>query len=132
MPTYNVGDAILTIIAQRLVRKLCPNCKRHAKFDKETLIVAGFSTELVDSGWQPYVAVGCYLCHNTGYKGRIGVFEVMAISDELKRMILTGATSVELADQARKEGVLNLRQSGLEKVKQGITSLSEVEANTNE
>ncbi|AUR53086.1 type IV-A pilus assembly ATPase PilB [Aquella oligotrophica] len=132
VPTYNVGDAILTIIAQRLVRKLCPNCKRHGKFDKETLIMAGFSEELVNSGWQPYVAVGCYLCHNTGYKGRIGVFEVMAISDELKRLILTGATSVELADQARKEGVLNLRQSGLEKVRQGVTSLSEVEANTNE
>ncbi len=132
VPTYNVGDAILTIIAQRLVRKLCPNCKRHGKFDKETLLEAGFSEELIKNGWQPYVAVGCYLCHNTGYKGRIGVFEVMAISDELKRMILLGATSVELADQARKEGVLNLRQSGLEKVKQGITSLSEVEANTNE
>ncbi len=132
VPTYNVGDAILTIIAQRLVRKLCPNCKRHGKFDKQALITAGFSEELINNGWQPFVPVGCYLCHNTGYKGRVGVFEVMAISDELKRMILMGATSVELADQARKEGVLSLRQSGLEKVKQGLTSLSEVEANTNE
>lgn len=132
VPTYNVGDAILTIIAQRLVRKLCPNCKRHGKFDKQALITAGFSEELINNGWQPFIPVGCYLCHNTGYKGRVGVFEVMAISDELKRMILMGATSVELADQARKEGVLSLRQSGLEKVKQGLTSLSEVEANTNE
>ena len=132
VPTYNVGDAILTIIAQRLVRKLCPNCKRHGKFDKQALITAGFSEELINNGWQPFVPAGCYLCHNTGYKGRVGVFEVMAISDELKRMILMGATSVELADQARKEGVLSLRQSGLEKVKQGLTSLSEVEANTNE
>jgi len=132
VPTYNVGDAILTIIAQRLVRKLCPSCKRHGKFEKEILIAAGFSQELVDSGWQPYIAVGCYVCHNTGYRGRIGVFEVMPISEEMKRMILLNATSIELADQARKEGVLNLRQSGLEKVRQGITTLAEVEANTNE
>jgi type IV pilus assembly protein PilB len=132
IPTYNVGDAILTIIAQRLVRKLCPQCKRLAKFDKQTLIDAGFSAEEVERGFQPYIAVGCHACHNTGYKGRIGVFEVMPISDELKRLILLGATSVELATVARKEGVLSLRESGLVKVRSGITSLAEVEANTNE
>lgn len=132
IPTYNVGDAILTIIAQRLVRKLCPKCKKLAKFDQETLLAAGFSPEDLKGGWQPYVPVGCYTCHNTGYKGRLGVFEVMPISDELKRLILLNATSLELAAQARKEGVLSLRQSGLLKVRQGITSISEVEANTNE
>ncbi len=131
IPTYNVGDAILTIVAQRLVRKLCPQCKKMAKLDKSVLLTAGFSPEEVEKGWQPYVPVGCYACHNTGYKGRIGIFEVMPISDELKRMILLNATSVELSEQARKEGVLSLRQSGLEKVRQGITSLFEVEANTN-
>ena len=132
IPTYNVGDAILTIIAQRLVRKLCPKCKKLAKFDPETLLAAGFNDEDVKSGWQPYLPIGCYACHNTGYKGRLGVFEVMPISDELKRLILLNATSLELAAQARKEGVLSLRQSGLLKVRQGITSIAEVEANTNE
>ncbi len=132
IPTYNVGDAILTIIAQRLVRKLCSKCKKLAKFDQETLLASGFSFEDLKGGWQPYVPVGCYTCHNTGYNGRLGVFEVMPISDELKRLILLNATSLELAAQARKEGVLSLRQSGLLKVRQGITSISEVEANTNE
>jgi type IV pilus assembly protein PilB len=132
IPTYNVGDAILTIIAQRLVRKLCPKCKKIAKFDPATLLAAGFKAEDVESGWQPYVPVGCYACHNTGYKGRLGVFEVMPISDELKRLILLNVTSLELAAQARKEGVLSLRQSGLLKVRSGVTSIAEIEANTNE
>lgn len=131
VPAYNVGDSILAIVAQRLVRKLCPQCKRLAKMEKAALIEAGFTPEEVNSGWQPYVSVGCYACHNTGYKGRVGVFETMAISDELKRLILLSATSVELAAQARKEGVLSLRQSGLNKVRLGVTSLSEIEANTN-
>ncbi|HCY39003.1 MAG TPA: type IV-A pilus assembly ATPase PilB [Neisseriales bacterium] len=132
IPTYNVGDAILTIIAQRLVRKLCPKCKKLAKFDPATLLAAGFKPEDVESGWQPYVPIGCYACHNTGYKGRLGVFEVMPISDELKRLILLNVTSVELATQARKEGVLSLRESGLLKVRSGVTSIAEIEANTNE
>lgn len=132
IPTYNVGDAILTIIAQRLVRKLCPHCKRQGKFDKQTLIKAGFDSVDVEAGFQPFVPVGCDLCHFNGYRGRIGVFEVMPISDELKKMILRDATSVELAEQARREGVLSLRESGLIKVKQGLTSIAEVEANTNE
>mgnify|MGYP001806228508 CR=1 FL=1 len=132
IPTYNVGDAILTIIAQRLVRKLCPQCKRPAKMSKEVLLEAGFTAEEVEKGWQPYTAVGCYACHNTGYRGRTGVFEVMPISETLIKMILAEATAIELGEQARREGVLNLRQSGLQKVREGITSLSEVEANTNE
>jgi type IV pilus assembly protein PilB len=78
------------------------------------------------------VPIGCYACHNTGYKGRLGVFEVMPISDELKRLILLNVTSVELATQARKEGVLSLRESGLLKVRSGVTSIAEIEANTNE
>lgn len=132
IPTYNVGDAILAIIAQRLVRKLCPHCKRLAKFDKAALIKAGFDRTDVENGFQPYVPVGCDLCHFNGYKGRIGVFEVMPITDALKKLILKDATSVELAEQARSEGVLSLRQSGLNKVRLGLTSLAEVEANTNE
>lgn len=131
VPAYNVGDAILTIVAQRLVRKLCPQCKQLADFEKDLLLKAGFDSLEIDAGWQPYISSGCHLCHNTGYQGRIGVFEVMSISAELKHLILKNATSVELAKQARKEGVLSLRQSGLLKVRQGITTLAEVEANTN-
>lgn len=130
IPTYNVGDAILTIIAQRLIRKLC-KCKKKAKLDKTVLLKAGFNEEEIDAGFQPYEPVGCDICHMSGYKGRAGVFEVMPISDELKRLILSDATSVELAAQARKEGVLSLRESGLNKVRLGITSIAEVEANTN-
>ena len=132
IPTYNVGDAILTIVAQRLVRKLCVQCKTSAKLPPEALKEAGFREELIASGWQPFTAVGCYACHNTGFKGRVGVFEVMPITDELKKMILRNSTSVELAAQARSEGVLSLRQSGLQKVIDGVTSISEIEANTNE
>lgn len=132
VPVYKAGDAILLIIAQRLVRKLCTKCKVLAKFDKETLLKAGFKLDDINNGWQPYINIGCEACHNTGYKGRVGIFEVMQISDELKRLILLNATSTELACQARKEGILSLRESGLLKVRSGITSLSEVEANTNE
>lgn len=132
IPTYNVGDAILTIIAQRLVRKLCPYCKTLAKLDTEVLLKAGFAKSDIESGFQPYEPVGCERCYSTGYKGRVGVFEVMPVSDELRRMILRGATSVELAEQTRREGILSLRQSGVLKVRQGLTSIAEVEANTND
>lgn len=131
IPTYNVGDAILTIIAQRLVRKLCPHCKTLGKYDADVLLKAGFTNDDIDSGFQPYEPVGCERCHSTGYRGRIGIFEVMPISDALRTMILHNATSLELAAQARSEGILTLRQSGILKVRQGLTSIAEVEANTN-
>lgn len=132
IPTYNVGDAILTIIAQRLVRRLCKKCKRKASYSKAALEGIGFSSELIESGFQPFDAVGCEICHYTGYKGRVGVFEVMPISEAIRELILRDATSVEIAAQARKEGVLSLRQSGLNQVINGVTTISEITANTNE
>ena len=132
VPSYNVGDAILAIVAQRLVRKLCPQCKDLAAYAKNVLLAAGFGAAEVKNGWQPFVARGCYACHGTGYQGRIGVFEVMPISQSLKRLILRNVTSLELANQARQEGVLSLRQSGLQKVQSGLSSLAEIEATINE
>jgi type IV pilus assembly protein PilB len=132
IPTYNVGDAILTIIAQRLVRRLCKKCKKKASYSKAALEGIGFSSELIESGFQPFDAVGCEICHYTGYKGRVGVFEVMPISEAIRELILRDATSVEIAAQARKEGVLSLRQSGLNQVINGVTTISEITANTNE
>ena len=131
VPVYNLGDAILIIIAQRLVRKLCLACRQQAKMTKEVLLAVGFSQAIVESGFQPYLAVGCQSCHYTGYKGRIGIFEVMPISSKLNNLILNNATISEFQMQARKEGVLSLFQHGLKKVFQGITSLTELEANIN-
>lgn len=131
IPTYNVGDAILAIIAQRLARRLCKSCKRQARHSKEALLSMGFSREIIENGFQPFEAVGCDICHYTGYKGRVGIFEVMPVSDDIRRLILDNATSVDIAAQARKEGVLSLRQSGMNQVVKGITTVSEVEANTN-
>jgi len=98
----------------------------------EALLDAGFGESDLDGKWQPYRAVGCERCKSSGYKGRIGIYQVMPISDEMRRLIMRGGNALEIADQARLEGVKDLRQSGLLKVKQGITSLEEVMAVTNE
>ena len=88
--------------------------------------------EDLDGSWQTFGPVGCDTCKGTGYKGRTGIYEVMPTSDEMRQLIMRNANSLELADQAQKEGVRNLRQSGLLKVKQGVTSLEEIEAVTNQ
>jgi type IV pilus assembly protein PilB len=96
------------------------------------LVRAGFKDEDLDGSWQPYHAVGCDLCKNTGYKGRVGIYQVMPITDEMTRIIMKNGNAIDIADQARREGVRDLRQAGLLKVKAGLTSLEEVEAVTNE
>ena len=93
---------------------------------------AGFSEEELDGSWQPFGPVGCEQCKGTGYKGRIGVYQVMPISDDMRLLIMRNGNAYDIAEQAKKEGVRDLRQSGLIKVKQGIMSLEEVEAITNE
>ena len=85
----------------------------------------------MDGSWQPYHPVGCDICQGSGYKGRVGIYQVMPITDEMTRIILKNGTATDIADQARREGVLDLRQAGLLKVKSGQTSLEEVEAVTN-
>lgn len=127
---FNVASSVICITAQRLARKLC-SCKRQADIPVEALLRAGFKEEDLDGSWKPYHPVGCELCQDSGYKGRTGIYQVMPITDEMTRIILKNGTSVDIADQARREGVRDLRLAGLLKVKAGITSLEEVEAVTN-
>jgi type IV pilus assembly protein PilB len=128
---FNIASSVIVITAQRLARKLC-SCKKPEEIPPEALIQAGFREEDLDGSWQAFGPVGCDTCKGTGYKGRSGIYEVMPISDEMRQLIMRNANALELAEQAQKEGVKNLRQSGLLKVKQGLTSLEEIEAVTNE
>jgi type IV pilus assembly protein PilB len=130
--TFNIASSVILITAQRLGRKLCPHCKKPKDIPPEALLQVGFSEEDLDGSWQAFGPVGCNECRNTGYKGRVGIYEVMPISDEMRQLIMRNGTALDIADQSQKEGVKNLRQSGLLKVKQGVTSLEEIEAVTNE
>ena len=98
---------------------------------RETLKEAGFGDEDLNGNWKPYGPVGCAACHN-GYKGRVGIYEVMPISEAIQRIILADGSELEIAEQARREGVRSLRMSGLHKVRAGVTSLEEVLGVTNE
>jgi type IV pilus assembly protein PilB len=128
---FNIASSVILITAQRLARKLC-TCKKPEEIPPEALLQAGFGEQDLDGSWQAFGPVGCDTCKGTGYKGRTGIYEVMSISDEMRQLIMRAANALEIADQAQKEGVKNLRQSGLLKVKQGVTSLEEIEAVTNE
>lgn len=130
---FNIASAVSLITAQRLARKLCPHCKRPADIPRETLLNMGYTEAELDGSWRPYSAnpEGCDHC-NQGYKGRVGIYQVMPVSDEMSRIIMKNGTSHDIADQAQKEGIRDLRQSGLLKIKQGLTSLEEIEAVTNE
>jgi type IV pilus assembly protein PilB len=122
---------VILITAQRLARRLCASCKQPADIPHETLLEAGFKEEEVDGSWTPYRPVGCSMCNN-GYKGRVGIYQVMPVSEEIQRIILRDGSSMEIAAQAEAEGVRSLRKSGLYKVKLGVTSLEEVLGCTNE
>ena len=127
---FNIASSVILITAQRLARRLCPNCKAAADIPRETLLQAGFKEDDVDGSWTPFRPVGCSMCNN-GYKGRVGIYQVMPITDEIQRIILRDGTALEIAEQAQLEGVNSLRQSGLYKVKLGMTSLEEVLGCTN-
>jgi type IV pilus assembly protein PilB len=129
---FNIASSVILITAQRLIRKLCVHCKRLEEIPPEALLQAGFTEEDLDGSWQTFGPAGCDACKGTGYKGRMGIYEVMPISDEMRQLIMRNANALDIADQAQKEGVKNLRQSGLLKVKQGVTSLEEIEAVTND
>jgi type IV pilus assembly protein PilB len=131
VPAFNVASSVILISAQRLARRLC-SCKKPADIPIEALLDAGFTEDEIDGSWRPYAGVGCDRCKGSGYKGRVGIYQVMPITDEMRRLIMRGGNALEIADQARLEGVRDLRQSGLLKVKQGLTSLEEVMAVTNE
>jgi type IV pilus assembly protein PilB len=127
---FNVASSVILITAQRLARKLC-SCKQPTDLPREAMLDAGFTEDQLDGSWRPYKPVGCDICGGSGYKGRLGIYQVMPITDAMTRIILKGGDESDIADQARLEGVLDLRQAGLLKVKAGLTSLEEVEAVTN-
>jgi type IV pilus assembly protein PilB len=128
---FNIASSVILITAQRLARRLCPVCKVPADIPHEALVDAGFAEEDLDGSWVTYRPVGCSACNN-GYKGRVGIYQVMPISEDIQRIILRDGSALEIAEQARKEGVRSLRASGLYKTRQGLTSLEEVLAVTNE
>ncbi len=131
VPPFAVATTINLIIAQRLARKLCANCKRPVEIPADALRAEGFTEAQVATNFRLYQAVGCDMC-NGGYKGRTGIYQVMPISDAMKRLIMEGANAIALADQAQKEGIPNIRQSALKKVMDGITSIEEINSVTME
>jgi type IV pilus assembly protein PilB len=128
---FNIAASVLLITAQRLARRLCENCKTPADYPREALLRAGYAETDLDGSWRPYRAVGCSACNN-GYKGRVGLYQVMPITETIQRIILAEGSSMDIAAQAQKEGVRDLRQSGLVKVRSGATTLEEVISVTNE
>ncbi|WP_232788436.1 type IV-A pilus assembly ATPase PilB [Macromonas nakdongensis] len=129
---FNIASSVNLITAQRLARRLCKQCKVPLDDVPEVALrEAGFKAEELDGSWKPYKPVGCNACNN-GYKGRVGIYQVMPITEDMQQIILRGGSALEIANQAKAEGVRSLRESGLRKVKLGITSLEEVLGCTNE
>ncbi len=126
---FNIASAVTLITAQRLARRLC-GCKQPDSIAADTLLAAGFAESEL-GGWTPYRAVGCERCNGSGYKGRVGVYQVMPISEAIEAIILAHGTALEIEAQARREGVTSVRESGLLKVTQGLTSLDEILGCTN-
>ena len=122
---YAIATSISLIIAQRLARRLCSNCKESLDIPKEALLKEGFSDEQIEEGLTVFGPKGCKVC-NDGYKGRVGIFQVMEVSETMGRIIMEGGNAMQIKDQAEKEGVVDLREAGLNKVKDGVTSLDEV------
>ncbi|MFZ1640643.1 MAG: type IV-A pilus assembly ATPase PilB [Candidatus Contendobacter sp.] len=127
---YNVASSVTLIIAQRLARRLCQHCKDEIKIPPGELLNLGFRQDELHN-LTIYKAVGCDQC-NHGYKGRVGIYEVMPISEEIGRIIMASGNAMQIADQARQEGINDLRQSGLNKVRLGLTSLEEINRVTTE
>ncbi|EGF30754.1 Type IV fimbrial assembly, ATPase PilB [Oxalobacteraceae bacterium IMCC9480] len=128
---FNIASSVILITAQRLTRRLC-TCKVATEIPNEVLLEAGFLADDLDGSWKPYTAVGCERCSGSGYKGRLGIYQIMPITEAIERVILSHGTALEIEAQAKLDGVRTLRQSGLVKVKLGLTSLEEILGCTNE
>jgi type IV pilus assembly protein PilB len=122
---YAIATSVSLIIAQRLARRLCGNCKTRLDVPAEALLKEGFSEEEIANGLQVFKPVGCTQCTD-GYKGRVGIYEVMPVTEEIGRVIMAGGSAVDIKDQAAREGVWGLRQAGLNKVRMGLTGLEEI------
>lgn len=125
IPLYNIASSVHLIMAQRLARRLCPHCKEPEQLPHDALLEEAFSSHEIEAELTLYRAVGCEHCAN-GYRGRVGIFQAMPISEAIGRLILEGGNALQLAEQARREGVMDLRESGLRKIKSGVTSLEEI------
>jgi type IV pilus assembly protein PilB len=128
---FNIASSVILITAQRLVRRLC-TCKQEGPIDEDALLAAGFTEEALDGSWKPMRPVGCERCNGSGFKGRVGVYQVMPITDAIQSIILNNGNAMEIAAQAKREGVKDLRESGLLKVRQGLTTVEEILGATNE
>ena len=128
---FNIASSVILITAQRLARRLC-TCKAVTEIADEALLQAGFREEQLDGSWLPYGPVGCERCTGSGYKGRVGIYQIMPISSAIESIILAHGSAMDIEAQAQRDGVRSLRQSGLIKVMQGMTSLEEVVGCTNE
>jgi len=122
---YAIASSVSLIIAQRLARKLCTNCKEPLDIPPEALVKEGFTHSDIDAGMTIFTAKGCSQCTG-GYKGRVGIYQVMPCSEQIGRIIMEGGNAIQIAEEAEKEGVTDLRTSALKKVKDGITSLEEI------
>jgi len=131
VPGYNIASSVHLIVAQRLARRLCPQCKKALDIPNEALLEEGFTKEEIKQGVTIYGPNGCDQC-SEGYKGRVGIYQVMPISEEMGRIIMEGGNAMVLSQQAQKESIPDLRQSGLRKVKDGLTSLAEINRVTKE
>ena len=122
---YNITSSVTLVIAQRLARRLCPKCKKPVELPKPALLAEGFTEAEIDAGFTLYDAVGCDEC-TEGYKGRTGIYQVMPMSDEIQAIVLEGGNAMQIAAVAQKAGIRDLRQSALMKVRNGVTSLAEI------
>lgn len=130
---FNIASSVSLIMAQRLLRRLCPNCKKEIERPPEAALKkVGFTDEDLAQDWKLYRPVGCDSCRGKGFKGRVGVYEVMPVSEEMQRVIMDNGTEVDITNMAYQEGMVDLRRAGLLKVMQGMTSLEEVTAHTND
>jgi type IV pilus assembly protein PilB len=125
IPPFNIASSVNLILAQRLARRLCEHCKTVEDVPHDALLEEGFSEAEIRQGITVYRPVGCDRC-TKGYKGRVGIFEVMPVTDAMGRLIMENANAIQIRDQAKAEGLQDLRASGLAKVKMGVTSLEEI------
>jgi type IV pilus assembly protein PilB len=128
---FNIASSVLLVTAQRLARRLCEVCKTTVEYPRDALKRAGFADADLDGTWKPYKAVGCSACSN-GYKGRVGIYQVMPITEEMQRIILAEGSALDIQQEAHRNDVRDLRQAGLAKVRAGVTTLEEIITVTNE
>jgi type IV pilus assembly protein PilB len=126
---YAIATSVSLIIAQRLARRLCNSCKQLVDVPAEALLKEGFQPADVQTGIKLYAPKGCGNC-NEGYKGRVGIYQVLPVTESIGRIIMAGGNAIEIADEGRKQGVWDLRRAGLEKARQGLTSLEEINSVT--